>query len=895
MKKLSNLTRLMLSLLMISAITSCTKDSTSSDNTNASVDGITISNVVPAYNSVTFDVVATDAIAIAYIAVESGTSLTAQEVFDSGEAKGSTEGTFTYQGDGLDAETDYILYVAAKKSTGNVGPASYAFTTSINTGAPTSDEAAGIRVVSVDQTSLSWEVTNGAAIDFSITMIQPTILMENDCYEAAKTGLSEEDYITNILISSDYSYLVGVTYDPSTSVTYNYGDIYTDYPLYPDANYTIYTVGCTGDYESFDITPLVFTKLEVKTEAFERIGNPYVEVSLKAAYYTSIEHYITPNDDAKYWTKLFTQTSEINEYIAYFDDLYGDGAGKARLREYIQQVDPYVLDQYGEDYLTLTLDWGYEGIEFSRFALGFDENLMPGDEYGESTDTVLEVDQDTADGSYTVELVDIGATNFTFKATLDPNCWRVYWAFVTPGSYTEDDLTSALAQDLDYQGYCAYRLADDFTEVLVDVDSNDLDALAAFVASNDTSVYEWFTYGQNEDSTFQLVSTSMNYYGKLSTPVLSEIYTTKKVTTGDYEQALTVKAAENGVAKTSILINYDVDKDLYAVNDDRVFYHLFLDSSDEFFDTYNTDEKIRDYLIDGENGNLFPVLSQDYTDADPYSWYFTWSSMDSDTEYKYIYCSENGEGVISNLKTTILITANNDGGDDPQITINIDADDYTYSASDNTIMINNASVVPNNDVVQFESFFIDEATVLNSLSASEIEDPEMLSVLFYLYLADGYGMPSNDTYYCGGTSMGSTGRIWLIAQGYGANYVQSDICYVCYYVDADGKLVVEDQVNCDYDTVVAFGESAGLLAPKKDVIIIPSTVRTSPFSAINRISNNYDSSRAALDNSFNPGVMTKSTRRITEEEAAELRAKGIPFYTMSELTRMAIFKEGLKK
>ncbi len=875
-KHLLKFSKWTLSLLAMVALGACT-ETDADDNALSSVDGITISNVVPTYNDVTFNVEAKNSIAIAYIAVKKGTTLTVQDIFDQGVSDGNTSGTFTYKGKGLEAETDYTLYVAARSTSGNLGPAAYNFTTAVNTGAASSAQAAGIRVESISTNSLVWEVANGSDVDFSITMVQPTILMENECLEAAKNGTSEADYIASYLTNSNYAYLVRVTAGASTVASYNYNEIYSLYPMLPDSRYTIYTIGCKGDYESGIYETLAFTKLDAKTDAFTRIGNPTVDVELLYSDYIGLRHQITVNEDTKYWTKFFTNTSELEEFKAHYDEIEGEGQGRVRLKEFLSQVDPYVLEQSGDSQIYMNLDWGFAGIDFSRLALGFDQNLMQGDDYAESVDRLLEVDSLSEDGAYSFHVDSIAAGNFHIHARLQGNCYRVFYTIVAAGTYDDNyfeenpDMATAMAIQLDAEGYAAFRRNNDGTEQKGDEENANRDQVFDFSD---------FWYGYEAGAEYQVVSTSLNYDGKLSTPIISPAFKCLERTLGDFEPAITVTADADGASKTSVLVKYVVDADAYE-RDHRLFYHRFVNTKDSLFMTLTTDEEIRDWMLENNaiESNVWTTISNDSQDENPYEYYFNWAGMESGTSYKYLYFTERGDGQVSKLRTTEFTTLSNSGGDNPALTVTIDQESIedTESLEHNyDTFYAKGEVKVNADVVSYTSLWVEEYA-LRSFQFDPDKEFDLHVGLYYC--VSQQGLPSVDTSHPSAGALKKGERVWLVAQGQGANGVESLMSFV--EINAEGQVL--SQVDVDITDYVGAWDAPAL----KDPIV-------ENFEPFNNIRNNYQ--RPAL----NPTVKIQSApaasmkRSINDQEAAELREKGVPFYTLSDIARKAISKEYLK-
>lgn len=738
--------------------------------------GIVISNVIPSYNSVTFTVEAEDAKALAYTTVAAGETLTAKEVFEVGDASGTSSGTFILSK--LDSDTEYTLLVSKNGSNGYEGPASTTFRTEVNTGTPPTTMSAGIRLGDVEEMDFTWEVTNGSEVDFSYIMVQPTILMENLFLEAP--GVSQDDYVMDFMLT--YGYLCLTLEGAGATSAYTFATSYGTSLIYPDTRFTIYTLGCTGDSEEEGgATGYDVVSVDLTTLPMARTGDPQVEIECIEQGYIMVRHRITPNDDCKYWSAFFTSTDEIIEFREYYDALEGAGQGDVRLTEYVKMADDYVMEQTYSMDVPVTVGWDKQGVEFSRLALAFDENLVTADKYAENICTVLD-DSGEPEGVYTMTVDSVGAGNFYLYTTLGGNTARCHWALVEAGSLDEYLKDSAycvnLARELWDEGWTEWR--DD----------------GSTVTGEGTEYYcRHFVWGESTNKTYQIVSTSLNYDGVLSTPVLTEPFTTLSRSFSDEAPVVAIQQAD--VAKTNILLNYIVPEGTREC-DERLLYQRIMQNNDPEYSEIlaKDDEALREWFMTftssdyggeyADEANVWATIRTDSDVSDPYSYYFNWSGMEPGEEYTIFWTTENSKGEISTLKRLALKTATNDGGPNPafdDIEVTNITKDEQYDGSGTLLPYTSfsarATFEPNLDVCQYYCVFVGSAALTSYYY--DINDPTSLNKgLYDMVMREG--TPAIEDLWIE-LSFGISETVWAVAIGTGANGVSSMLTYQAFNCD----------------------------------------------------------------------------------------------------------------
>lgn len=832
---------------------------------------ITISNVNPTFNSVSFDIYAENAVAIAYAYVlADGEVMDADRVMEAGVKQGVNQGTYTVSS--LKSETDYKLYVVAQvPSVGAVGPIVKEFTTLFNVGEPSSTTSAGLRAVDTgtsSATNLTWAVTNGDDVDFSLSMVQPTVIMDNLFYEMAKTGVSKEEYLQSFITT--YGYLQAVNEGKGQSTTFSYTDLYTTTPIIPGADYTIYSLSFSGDYATYadggtdGIVMLETTEVPISTVEIPRTGNPGVTLETTECGYIHFTHKVTPNADAKYWASHFTTKAEYDEFREYYDALEGEGQGEKRLKEYVVHVDAdYIVDlttnepQSGTDEWSTTVSWDQENIEFSRLAVGLDSNLVVGDDLEQTVDMV--VPQDNSEpADFTVTVSHVGADSFFIRCRLGENCRQVYWRIEETGYFDEYLADELLSEDLGRilwdEGYAFHRNYED--------PSSYDDATGMY----DVFEYEEFHFGNATNTTYDLVAVGLNTSGGISVPYIVDTFTTKDFSyTGEFDPYINITIPQTEVTKTQATAYYDVTYDFEPFSDEhyrnnREFYHVMLLASDEVASSYTEEDKAK-YLY--TYGNSWPNA---YCDGISMSW----PSLESATEYVYLYASANEDGEIGKIKRVEFTTASNDGGENPEFNIVLNEADVIESSTNSSLYGASYVVTPTADVRGFSHLFFSE-DVLDSNSVPT-NDKDILEAYFIDRVA-AEGLPATDV----ATNTSSYDvpkgkRMWAVADGFGSDETNKMLSYVEFKMDTNGAITIEEQVNVKYT-----GESSSTITTAANISAL------SPANAAQEVE------KPAIEYVAKP----KKVYQVSDSSAETIRKEtGLPVYSFFEMSLRAILRGG---
>ncbi len=843
------------SFLLLTLISSCKTDK-DVENGDVNQSLIKISDIEASFNNVTFSASAEDAVALSYLCTTSEKALSASDVFAQGKTTGTSEGRFNVSD--LESETEYTLYVAARMETGFAGPQKASFTTLENSGEPESPAHAGIRISEVTEKNFIWEVANGDDIDFSLTYITPTIAAENDIFEASKSGISEDEWVTSIMTT--YGYLTKPTHGAGEVMTFNYNESFPQDYVIPDADYSIYTLGCKGDFSTDDVTTWELkgvTRLDVRTKAYELEGNPEVDVKLSRKGYIFVEHELIPNADAYYFATFFTKTSEIDEYRKMYDDKEGPGAGDVRLRDFVRMYNTYALgDNTQPEKRRIDVPYGDDKTFYSRLALGFDRNYMAGEKLSESSDNVQAVDSTIAAPVYTIGTSEIGATNLTVNTTMGGNCARVYWRVDIAGKhdhYFEDESSlETLTWDLYNGGYVFFRENGSNTN------------------HDEELTQDAFHYAVIPGEEYEIISIGLNYDGGFSKPMISGGFTSKNMSLGDYESPL--ELAFPSINKVSIIANYFIPDDKLATADDhRMFYHRIFEVGDSVYDPIF--EKGDDYLqewitkyqpssygeCDFYNANVWSIRNNDTQLGTKYNHSWTWAAMNPGTSYRYLYASEDKEGVVSKVKIKEFTTANNDGGLNPSLSVEVDEESFLIDAVEPNKYGFSTKFVPNQDMTSFVYLYLSEFAI-DSWGYDVNNEQDLQQGIYDLLVAQGlHAVESSSIGNSPGVyEIGRDDVVYAAGYGLGASGIKSQLSYVKITTENGKVKSIEPMVQVDLP-----GETAAAAYGIK-IPYAPQSVKSVSIKA-----NSTKVPKLEIKNTLRYIGDTTSTTEASEEVASE--------------------------
>ncbi len=359
--------------------------------------------------------------------------------------------------------------------------------------------------------------------------------------------------------------------------------------------------------------------------------------------------------------------------------------------------------------------------------------------------------------------------------------------------------------------------------------------------------------------------------------MIIDTFTTAERTRGDYEPAVSLDIE---VGKTNALITYTANANALE-NDDRLLYHRILEANhDAVLANPELDDMYEYFTADNcYEFEIWTVINSDTTDPTPYEYSFNWSGMEPGTDYIYYYMTINGNGVCSEFKTLNFTTLVNEGGANPAFTIEINPE----SIKANDYYVNqyggSGTITPNEDVVSYLYAFIDETAVESY--GTDADDEDELHLEMYSQLIS-QGIPATDIAYNEGYTFSKYDRVWLMAQGQGANGVESTLSYVEMTVDG----TISEQVDVDISKFTSSSVAA----------------KSSSSDVESALYNSRNIKRATTQSAFDKDILrAKSSIYHIEKQAqkqskkvingAELRAAGIPYYSMKEMTLKILGQE----
>lgn len=585
---------------------------------------------------------------------------------------------------GLQADTPYKLYAVANGSEGLSSVATANFRTDVNTGAPATPGAVGIRVENVQANDVEVYFEMGSDCKAFKTTTMSTAYAYNYFYEQRlkNPSLTDEEIMRPVLME------LGSVYEESKMLkgTYLYGNCDA---LDPDLSFTTFCIGMGG--ENGD-EYLEYTSLEWKTSELPYVGTPKVELNVSEIGVMSARFHFKPNDDCKHIRHLVVEEGPYNEQMA--DPNFGPEMMLQVLRTYslgctvddIKNGNAPLGNKHewidGE--IQYFYNWGsfqFAGKKFVLLALPYDANMMPANElvaYNFQLD-----EQGTTVAEFNLEAFEVGAHFVNVRANMDdPNCTNVAFTITSKS---------------DYEGKMSSMGADAYAEAI------HREGWLMQKKSDGTYTKEEFVPDLQPGTPYCIVGVSLSSDMKLSEPRICQEFTTAELVIGSSTKTTEITLSD--VTRTSVMMNFKHHEDV------RQLYWVALYSDDPI--VTGPEQGKADYLF--TNGNIFTANIPSSVDK------FKLASLDPDTEFTILWLSEDVEGGITSIQSQTFTTTTGGGGDNPEVTVkqvsvepykivlnvalNNDADGYYFAMYQQDEITSDLKTVTD----YFETYYTEEA------------------------------------------------------------------------------------------------------------------------------------------------------------------------------------------
>lgn len=497
-------------------------------------------------------------------------------------------------------------------------------------------EGASIEFVSVDLQKFEWTITpNPDCLAYRVEVIMKDRAL-NLLWEAQKTdpSLTFEGWAEQTMFATDGSGApswtgavdgVGEPRDFSSDMT-----IFQGY-VFPDTEYYIMVWGClSADGNS----PSEFTCMTVKTnDPGELIGNPEVELQHECTYRFTQTTAI-PNEDCAYFNVMVLPQADVDEYLAQ------EQFSEATL---LNVISSFSIAPETEAVQTTALDWGFNADPthvIGAVAVARDGNLKPNPKLFYDQYTVLEKDPTAELPSYTYTFKRNSAYAVEFRVEYDPETTsNAYYSIQPNSSGTPKD-----AADMIQNG--------------------------GWVVGPEE--FDQFQY-VSPDTHYEIWLTARNYQSDILEMEKLDLCDTKSVGTFDVD-ASNFKSELTSVSKTQATVSFEPTDEIscwffLALAKGEVYYDPVTGESTglDVTDPANK-EKARVYLMN--NGNIFTQNTSWIVEDD---WnHFTYTGMEPGKEYVHMCLAETWDGNFVDVQYVPITTSDNTGGDDPQITFDMD-------------------------------------------------------------------------------------------------------------------------------------------------------------------------------------------------------------------------------
>lgn len=552
-------------------------------------------------------------------------------------------------------------------------------------------DGVSIEVTEVTETNFKFVCRPGANVASYKVDVYPLAILYNYMLEEGGV-LATRQKVEEILISHLFNATGSGGFEISSETVgedyfemeYDWGNTsYSQQSIVPGCQYIIAVGAC---YESTAseaaLTDLKLVYLE--TPKKELVGNPFVEVAVRATY-VGAEIRNTPNADAAGVYFYCTDASAIDDY----EDMFGTRLLRDFIRNGYVPNDP--VDADNVDALTYQIGpWSNVDPKhvFTAIAFGCDANLTPAASFVRQDFTLMEKPEDREDAVLSYALSDVcGASYLELDVTLGKECRNGYHlmlpldessydGYFRPGrEYMEgsDELKRELRDMIADAGYAIHNNNFSFNTGTQEPDGSEFKT-------------RWVEYANvSPDTEYVVAYCGINAFNDLTEIYFSEPFRSKPRVTDrpeDCKADATLSFTDVTPSGARFVVNYDPENTAnvwfinIGMNDEVPPYYVPSASDDR--------QTWIDWFFSPGDHNLY--MNQWWRSPSGEDSFF-YTGFEPRSTYKYVYIAEDLDGVVSDVKFAEYTTGGMQPGPDPTMEIvpTYNPEDGTWSVMFNSI------------------------------------------------------------------------------------------------------------------------------------------------------------------------------------------------------------------
>lgn len=607
-----------------------------------------------------------------------------------------------------------------------------------------------VEVTEVTETNFKFVCRPGENVASYRIDVYPLAVLYNYMLEEGGMGASKQK-VEEILISHLFNATGsgGFSIDAATigedyyEMEYDWANTsYSQQKIVPGCQYIIAVGACYDD--SASEAALTDLKLVyVETPKKKIVGNPFVEISVRATY-VGAEIRNVPNADASGVYFYCTDGTAIDE----FEEVFGPRLLRDFIRHGYIPNDPVAADN--TEGLTYQLG-PWSNVDpthvFTAIAFACDANLTPADSYARQDFTLMEKPADREEAVMTYGLGDVcGASYLELAVTLGKECRNGYHVLLPMDEHS-------------YGGY--YAPARDYINGTDELKQwlRDQIASAGYAIHNNNFKFDtetqapsgsefntvWVEYaGVYPDTEYVVAYCGQNAFNEYTEVFFSEPFRTKSRVTDrpqDCKANATLSFTDITPSGARFVVNYD------PANFANIWF-VNIGMNDELppYPVPAADAS-RDSWVDWffQTGQWKGVEGIEYLGMYINQWWrnpsgedsFAYSGFDPRSTFKYAYIAEDLDGVLSEVKFAEYTTGGMEPGPDPTVEIvpTYDAETGTWSVMFNSVK----DVAAFRYLVQCDD---ENALYLHALPATPGGSSEMRAFEFYNHWYTKVGDPN---------------------------------------------------------------------------------------------------------------------------------------------------------